>query len=177
MSINSMPLWELTLEGKTQVVIRPITINDIQLEKEFFDNLSQNSKHDRFLGGITKLSSKALKDFCSIDYLHNMAFVAVIKGTFNENIIGIVRYVEDSNNSKNAEIAITVDDDWQNKGIGTELLKRLMEFAKNAGINKLYSIDSYANRKMKVFAKELGFSKKNDPDDASLVIYEIDIRN
>lgn len=177
MKNNSMPRWELTLDDKTPIIIRPIGINDIMLEKEFFNNLSLNSKRDRFLGGIAQLSSKALKDFCNIDYRHNMAFVAVINEPLKEKIVGIVRYAEDKDNSKNAEISVVVDDNWQNKGIATELLKRLIDFAKSKGFHKLYSIDSYANRKMKLLAKELGFTKKTDPDDASLIIYEIDIRN
>ncbi len=175
MKYSSVPLWEIKLDDKYEIIIRPITPEDIELEKDFFNQLSQESKHNRFLGGVAVLSSKVLADLCNIDHLHDMAFVAISKDGLSKKIVGVVRYAEDQVGNKKAEIAVTVADDWQDKGIGTELLKKLIEFAQVAGIKKFYSIDNYANEKMRVLAKEFGFSKHQDPEDASLIIYDLDI--
>lgn len=170
-----MLLWEMKLNDGTEVEIRPITYQDTKLEVEFFNQLSQESRHYRFLGGVSELSSEALADLCNIDYFHDMAFVAVTLGSLNKKILGMVRYAEDPKMVKTAEIAVTVADEFQNQGIGTELLKRLIGFAKLAGMKKLYSIDSYSNKKMKDLAKEFNFSSRTDPDNATQVIYELDI--
>ena len=61
-----------------RVLIRPISPDDAELEKNFIDNLSDQSKHYRFLGGRDHLSVKELTALCDIDYDSKMAFIALI---------------------------------------------------------------------------------------------------
>ncbi|MFC3194887.1 GNAT family N-acetyltransferase [Marinicella sediminis] len=175
MKQHTLPSWELKLKGGTRLTIRPITLSDQTMEKAFFEQLSQESRHYRFLGGVSELSSQTLAKLCDMDYCHDMAFLAVINSGKEEQIIGVVRYAEDPKSPHVAELAVTVADDWQHQGIATELLTRLIQYAQSKGIKKIYSVDSYANRKMQQLASDFGFKSHPDPDDSTQVIYEIDI--
>lgn len=175
MKYNPMLLWEMKLEDGTEIEIRPITYQDIELEKQFFEELSEASRHYRFIGGISGLSDEAIADLCNIDYFHDMAFVAVTLDALNKKIVGVGRYAEDKEMAKHAEFAVTVADEFQNHGIGTELLKRMIDFAKLAGMKRLYSIASSSNKKMMLLANQFNFSSKTDPDNSAQIIYELDV--
>ena len=49
---------------------------------------------------------------------------------------GIARYIRDPDDPGAAEIAVTIADDWQGRGLGTELLARLSDRARQAGIGR-----------------------------------------
>ena len=149
-----------------------MTIKDADLEIAFIDRLSATSKHYRFLGGIHYLSEIMIEKFCDVDFDKNAAFIATTVENEKSLEIGVVRYVEGSANDER-EMAITVADKWQHKGLGTILAQQLIEFAKSKGIKKLYSIDLADNIHMQKLAKDLNMTSCEDPNDAHQVIYSI----
>lgn len=154
------------------VTIRPIRPADIAMEAEFIRNLSVETKHYRFLGGVNELSPAELKRLCDVDGRHSMAFVATVKEDGHEKEIGVSRYAEYPGNDA-GELAITIADSWQHKGLGELLLKRLITYAKNHGVKQLYSVELADNTAMRDLAKALGMSARRDPDDANQVIYSL----
>jgi RimJ/RimL family protein N-acetyltransferase len=156
------------------LTIRPIRVTDIELESKFIKNMSAESKHYRFLGGINELSPKMIKRFCEVDWNHTMAFIACIKQDGIEIEVGVSRYAPNSQEDTR-EIAITVADDWQHLGIGILLAEKTIEFAKSHGIKKLYSIDFADNNAMRHLAKDLGMTSKQDSEDMHQVIYSLDL--
>ena len=64
------------LTADQSVTIRPIRPSDDAMEGEFIRNLSMETKHYRFLGGVKELSPAELKRLCDVDGRHSMAFVA-----------------------------------------------------------------------------------------------------
>jgi GNAT superfamily N-acetyltransferase len=54
--------------------------------------------------------------------------------------VGIARYVRDTDDSQAAEIAVTIVDDWQGRGLGTELLARLSDRACSEGIRRFTAL-------------------------------------
>jgi GNAT superfamily N-acetyltransferase len=155
-----------------QVLIRPISPNDAGLEQGFINNLSDQSKHYRFLGGRAPLSIKELIELCDIDYYSKMAFIALIDDGDQGTVIGVSRYAIDKDN-ESFEFAVTVADEWQNKGLGTLLMKHLIGYAKSHEIKQIYSIDLASNYKMRALANDLGMKNKKDPDDANQIIYSL----
>ncbi|MAD15217.1 MAG: GNAT family N-acetyltransferase [Alteromonadaceae bacterium] len=161
------------LDGK-KITIRPINLKDKALEADFVKNLSAQTKHYRFLGGINALSESMLKTLCTIDGEDSMAFIATehdpITGTEKE--IGESRYAYTGDKSAH-EIAITISDAWQHKGLGKLLTEHLIDYAKVHNIGSLYAIELADNQDMRALARELNMSEKRDRDDAHQVIYSL----
>ena len=69
-----------------------------------------------------------------------------------------------------AEISVAVADEWQHRGLGKRMLEHLIDYARAHGVKRLYSMDSMGNTRMRKLARDVGFSERPDPDDASQVI-------
>ena len=166
------PIWSDTLNDQSHVLIRPISKLDKEAERAFIEGLSSQARQFRFLGQVPHPSEQMLEQFTDIDYLHDAAFVAVIHEDSRERIVGISRYSAD-HEGLHCEFAVTVTDQWQNKGLGTLLMKYLIDVARARGILTMTSIDSAMNMQMKYLARHLGFDRRIDPEDATQVIHEL----
>jgi L-amino acid N-acyltransferase YncA len=101
-----------------------------------------------------------------------MAFVATVQKNGCETEIGVSRYAGCSSDGV-GEMAVTIADAWQHKGLGQLLLKRLIAYARTHGVKQLYSVDLADNTAMRELATEFGMSVKRDPNDANQVIYSL----
>lgn len=164
---------QVEISGHT-VTIRPICHADADKEREFIRHLSPESMHYRFLGAVRELTPAELRQFCDVDGRHSMAFVAVIEEAGGPKIIGVSRYAPIAQSSAR-EIAITVADDWQHKGLGKCLARALIQHAREHGVKALYSIDLADNAHMRMLARDLGMNAKPDPDDAHQMIYSLSL--
>lgn len=115
-----------------------------------------------------------LDQLTDIDPVTEVAFVAVVPEGGAERIVGISRYSA-SADGESCECAVTVADEWQNKGLGSALMKHLIEIARRRGIRRMYSVDLAENLHMRDLATYLGFHVRVDPDDASQVIHELSL--
>lgn len=158
----------------TSITIRPIRLKDMEMEAEFVRQLSPQTRHYRFLGAVRELSPSLLRQFCDVDGRHSMAFVATIKEEGRETEIGVSRYAPSADTDVR-EMAVTVADGWQKKGLGTRLARQLIKFAKGQGVRRLYSVDLADNSAMHELAIELGMSAAQDPDDAHQIIYSLNL--
>lgn len=156
------------------VKIRPLDHGDIELEREFISNLSPESRHFRFLGGVGQPSDQLLQRLTDIDHDQREAFIALIEEPEGEKEIGVSRYALEPG-GKTAECAVVVGDDWQMQGLGTMLLDRLKESARARNIEHLYSIDSAANSRLREVARNMGWDCRTDPEDHTQVIYTLDL--
>jgi len=115
------------------ILFRPIKMTDETLYKEFLHKLSDQSMYRRFISKRREMPHERIQQFVVIDYTREMAIAAVIEDKSKETIIGIGRYYIDPNRLM-AEVAFAVRDDYQNQGIGFELLSYLTYLAKRAGL-------------------------------------------
>jgi GNAT superfamily N-acetyltransferase len=166
------PRWSETLRDGSPVLIRPITPLDKEAERAFIEGLSAQARRFRFLGGVRSPSDAMIERFTQIDYLHEAAFAAVIGEGAAERIVGVSRYSTDAQGGS-CECAVTVSDEWQDRGLGTLLMKHLIEVARAHGIRTMMSIDSAENIRMQELSRFLGFHTRVDPDDARQVIHEL----
>lgn len=155
-----------------RVLIRPLNLDDAEIERDFIEGLSQQSKRYWFLGGVAHLSIEELIDLCNIDYESKMAFIATIENVGKEQEIGVSRYAVNKSGDS-YEFSVAVTDKWQNKGLGTLLMKCLIEYAREQGVERLYSIDIAENYHMQALAKDLGMKMETDPNDSKQVIYSL----
>jgi len=169
------PSWVETLDDGSHVLIRPIRKQDREAERSFIKNLSPATQRLRFLAAVTEPTEAMLEQLTNIDYVHAMAFVAVVTLDARETIVGVSRYSTDRDETR-CECAVTVSDDWQGKGLGTLLMKHLIDVARSRGIRRMVSIDSAENVQAKDLASQFGFHARIDPDDSTLVLHELDLQ-
>lgn len=157
--------------GDITVFFRPIKATDEPLEREFFYRLSDETVYFRFFSYLKSLPHEKLQHLVNIDYQEEMAIVAIIGPPENEEMIGIVRYNRDPSDNF-AEVAIVVRDDYQNKGIGTYMLKYISQIAMERGISGFKAEVLATNKKMlRVFYKiDMKIETKLDEDTYSLKV-------
>lgn len=162
------------LRGGDRVVVRPLHADDIELERRFIENLSPASRRFRFLETMVSPSDALLKQLTVINHATDAAFVALIGEGAHLREIGVAR-LSATPDGHDCEFAVVVSDAWQNKGLGTLLMRRLIEVARARGIQTLHSSDAADNDLMRKFAEHLQLDHRTDRDDAALITYSIDL--
>ena len=117
-----------------EIFFRPIKITDEHLLKDFLHNLSDHSLYLRFISKRQNIPHEQLQKMVAIDYTREMAIVATVGAKeMNEQFVGVGRYYIDPEHHM-AEVAFAVRDDYQNNGIGAELLACLTFLARRNGL-------------------------------------------
>lgn len=140
----------------TTVTIRAMRPTDRDLEERFVNGLSELSRYLRFHYALKQITDTMLERFINVSYPDEMALIATIPEGDGERQIGVARYVRESG-KESAEVAVVVDDRWQDKGVGTQLLLSLRELALQAGIKHLEVTVLPENMRMLTLAEKLGF--------------------
>jgi acyl-CoA hydrolase/GNAT superfamily N-acetyltransferase len=124
--------WRTTRMG-VNILFRPIKMSDEPLLKTFVYSLSDQSIYRRFMSARKDMPHERLQKLVVIDYSKEMAILAVTSQEGKEHILGVGRYyIDDALHT--AEVAFAVRDDYQKRGIGTELLSYLTYLAKREGL-------------------------------------------
>lgn len=120
------------------VYLRAIEPGDrSSLREELFLKLSPESLRNRFLGLKLDLTPSELSYFTDVDFLHHVALVAELDCDSHRRLVGVGRFVRGKRESDHAEMAITVIDEFQGKGIGSLLLRQLIDCARELGVVQL----------------------------------------
>jgi GNAT superfamily N-acetyltransferase len=166
--------WHEMLRGGDRVLVRPLHAHDIEMERRFIETLSTDTRRFRFLGTMRSASDAFLKQLMAINPATDVCYVAIVgKGT-EELQVGVGRFSA-APDGHDCEFAVTVTDEWQKKGLGTLLMRRLIEAARARGIATMHSSDTRDNDLMRSFARHLHIRHSTDPDDANLVLYRIEL--
>ncbi|MFO7602274.1 MAG: bifunctional acetate--CoA ligase family protein/GNAT family N-acetyltransferase [Gammaproteobacteria bacterium] len=159
MAIHPYPVQYVShyqLADGTDILIRPIRPEDAGIEKAFVSGLSEQSKYFRFMQALHELTPQMLVRFTQIDYDREMALIAVRQDGGEEQEIAVARYITNPDASS-CEFAIVVGDAWSRKGIGTELMRRLIDVARARGLHLMEGEALADNRSMLDMAHNLGF--------------------
>jgi GNAT superfamily N-acetyltransferase len=162
------------LRDGTHVTIRPIRPEDSGMEQEFVRHLSDETRYFRFMGALRELPAKKLKIFTEVDYLQQMAFVAIITQEGKDLEIGVARYVA-TEEPATCEFAIVVDDAWQGSGVAGMLMFSLQRAACEQGFKKMEGIVLAENYKMLRFCRQLGFKCHRKPGEPDVVHVEVQL--
>ncbi len=114
--------------------LRPVKISDEPLLKDFFYDLSDETKYNRFLSRREDMPHELLQDiFIAIDYTKEMVILATVEQEGAEVVIGVGQFVV-AEGTLTAQVALVIKDDYQHKGLGTQLLSYLAYIAKRQGL-------------------------------------------
>jgi acetyltransferase len=163
----------VTLKDGLHVTIRPILPSDAEHLQDTFDHLSIETIYQRFHSYKKELPVEEARYLATVDYDTRMAFVALCKKDSHEIVIGVARYaLLDIKSPKIAESAVVVQDEYQNRGLGTFLLKRLVLYARAKGIHHLRGNLQLGNNRMLDLVKNSGLPYKTRYTDG---IWQVDI--
>lgn len=137
------------------VRIRHIQAADYPLMKAFVSGLSRDTAYKRLMSPRTPTDDE-LRRWTAIDNSRECALVALEGATDEERLIGVARYVMESD--RDADFAIVLADAWQGRGLGRELLARLVAAARQSGVRQLSGVTLSTNVAMLTLARGLGFS-------------------
>jgi RimJ/RimL family protein N-acetyltransferase len=146
MSLTSEQREAARLRDGAEVIIARLTPADAPLLQEAFMRLSEESRRLRFLTPKPNLSSSELRYLTEIDGHRHEALAAIDPKTGRG--IAMARFVRDASDSRRAEVAITVADEWQRRGLGKLMLERLVDRARSEGVQSFTALVSADNRNM-----------------------------
>lgn len=161
-----------TLSDQRKVLIRPMNPGDADAERDFITALSPQTRRYRFQEQFMAPDEALVNHLVNVDHINDEAFVALSEESGNTRIVGVSRYAV-GNDPLQCEVAITVLDDWQGHGLGTTLMQRLIDAARERGIKRMISLDFAENQEMTHLAHHLGFVTETDPDDRSQVFHTL----
>jgi len=161
-----------TMKDGTAVTFRPIRPEDEPLMVEFHKSLSEQSVYLRFffLDRLdARVAHERLVRQCFIDYDNEMALVAesLDPQTGRHEILGVGR-LKRQLNSTDGELAVIVGDRYQGRGMGTEIVHRLIEVARREGVRRIVAVILAENTAMLALAKRFHFAIARDEDPLSL---------
>lgn len=122
-----------TTRTDLEIFMRPVRISDEPILKEFFYSLSDQSLHRRFMSNRKDMPHERWQDFVVINYTTEMIILSFVEHEDHEELVGLGQYaVVESTHT--ADVAFVIRDDFQNRGIGKELLSYLTLLAKRRGL-------------------------------------------
>ena len=144
----------VVLRDGSQVQIREVRGSDAPLLADGFARLSARSRQQRFLSPKHSLSAAELRFLTEVDH-HDHEAIGALNPADGRGV-GIARYIRAPDDPQAAEIAVTIADDWQGRGLGTELLARLSDRARQEGICRFTATIAYGNAAMATLLQNMG---------------------
>jgi acyl-CoA hydrolase/RimJ/RimL family protein N-acetyltransferase len=145
-----------TTKKGLDIILRPVKISDEHLLKDFFYSLSTDGMYHRFISTRTDMPHARLQQYVAIDYEKELVILAMKKEADRETIIGMGQYFIDEL-THTAEVAFVVQDAYQGKGVGSELLSYLTYLAKKRGLHGFTAAVLMDNKKMLKLFENMGF--------------------
>jgi RimJ/RimL family protein N-acetyltransferase len=120
----------VTVRDGSRIAIRPIEPDDKGAIVAGFENLSEESRYRRFFSPLQRLADRDLAYLTEVDHRDHEALIAHSE---QGEPIGVARFVRDDDPER-AEVAVVVVDAWQGRGVGTALLERLVDRAREEDV-------------------------------------------
>jgi acetyltransferase len=168
MAIHPYPaelIEDVTLSDGARLTVRPIRPEDAELERQFVEALSPQSRYLRFFYQLNQLTPTMLARFTQVDYDREMALVAVAEEHHprgHPTFVAVARYVTNPDGTS-AEFAVVVADAWHKRGVARALMQRLIASAQSRGLTQLDGIVLRENTGMLALATAMGFVARDDP--------------
>jgi RimJ/RimL family protein N-acetyltransferase len=168
------PSGGVRLGDGTAVTLRPVGPGDGKLLAAGFERLSEHSRYRRFLSPVPRLTSSMLGFLTSVDGTNHRAWGALVDEPAGLVGAGVVRWVRSRQDPTVAELAVTVIDDYQGRGLGALLQDAAIIDAFAFGIERFEGVvlaENVASRRM------LGRGgAKLHPDGGGVLAFTLELR-
>jgi len=164
---------EWTMKNGGVVTIRPIRPEDEPMMAEFHSTLSDRTVYLRYFASLSlsaRISHERLLRICFGDYEREMVLITEYYDPHKEKnvIIGVGRLSKLRGGDDEAEVAVLISDQYQRKGLGLELLQRVIDVARDEKLSRVSSEMLRDNLGMQVISKKLGFQLSLRMDSPSI---------
>jgi len=168
-SIHDTTELKATIAGET-LTIRPIRLTDTAMESDFIRGLSAGQTFP-LSGAVRELPLDELARLCDVDGKHSMGSWrrCLEMAAKWKSASAAMHRTQDPTCAKSRSL---VADEWHHRGVGTLLMKQLIQTARTNGVKQLYSVD-LATTPRCARSRGLGMSAARDPDDPRQVIYSL----
>ena len=161
-----------TMRNGTEVTLRPIRPEDEPLIIKFHHTISEESVYFRYFHLIKlsrRIAHERLTRLCFIDYDRQIALVADRKNprTQQHEILAVGR-LSKLNGKREAEFALIISDRHQCQGLGSELLRQLLQIGRDEHLKKISAEILAENTAMQHVCKKLGFQIERTGDHSVL---------
>ncbi len=152
----------------TELTIRPIRPEDEPLMRTFHSQLSDESVYLRYAHAVRlsdRISHERLARLCFIDYGHEMALVVLLTlPSGAQELLAVGRLVMEHVRNE-AEFALLIADSFQGRGLGTELLRRLVAIGRRERVGRIVGYILADNMSMLDVCRRLGFHHEHEIGD------------
>jgi len=152
-----------TLHDGTEVFFRPVKPIDEPALSEMLYSASKESIRTRFMMRKGSFPHKDVQQWTNIDYSQDISIVGTVPSVSGEQVVAIAQYYLDPK-TQAAEVAFLVQDEWQQKGLGTFLLAYLTQIAKQRGVKRFYAKVLPTNKPMLAIFHNSGYKVKTEFD-------------
>jgi len=160
-----------TVRGGERVLIRRVRPEDMALYPGFLRDVSAEDLRLRFFAHIAELSAEEIDKLSHLDYRHEMAFIALDENT--GQMLGLVR-LKDELDEKTAEFAILVRSRLKGHGLGWLLMRRVIDYAREKGLRRVYGDVLAENSTMLQMCAELGFYTQDIGSNMRRVVLDLE---
>jgi acetyltransferase len=167
--IGSRELHQATRGGE-RIVIRRAEPQDKALYSEFLRDVTPEDLRLRFFAHVAELSTAEGDRLSHLDYSHEMVFVAIDEAA--GQMLGLVR-LRDELDEQTAEFAILVRSRLKGHGVGWLLMQRVIDYAKEKGLRRVYGDVLAENTSMLQMTAELGFHEEDIGSDLRRVVLDL----
>lgn len=166
--------WERTIElaHDERMFVRPVRPEDEALFRDFFGRISDEDLRLRFFSTVRHFSHEFIARLTQLDYARAIALVAL--GTDTGQLLGVVHLLADANFEK-GEYSILVRSDLKGYGIGWQLMRMMVEYARSVGLKTVEGQVLRENATMLRMCRQLGFAVSVDPDDPMVMDVALDV--
>jgi RimJ/RimL family protein N-acetyltransferase len=147
----------VALHDGSRVTLRQISPTDKNRLAVSLARLSETSRYRRFFTTKPELSEGELDYLVDVDHVDREAIVAIDRA--NDELVGVARYVRSATVPQTAEVAITVADHWQGRGLGRALLQQLAQRARHHGLRRFSALVQSDNRASLRLLEDVGGSR------------------
>jgi len=150
-----------TMKDGAQVVIRPIGAEDEMLMRGFHESLSDKTVYMRYLSPLllsSRITHERLARVTHNDYDREIALVVEGEENGKKAIFGVARLSKLRGTNEEGRFTMLISDKYQAKGLGKELLTRIIQIGRDEKIKRIIALMSPENEAMKKLCRQVGFS-------------------
>ena len=157
------------LRDGRDILLRPIRPEDEPAHHALIARMSPEDLRLRFFSYVRELRHAQMARLTQVDYDREMAFIATAPDEHGEpETLGVVRTVTDPDN-ESAEFAVLVRSDLKGQGLGSMLMKKIIDYCRSRGTAEIKGLVLASNESMIGLARSLGFRVESGPDGDTVV--------